>query len=200
MSDTPRRSRLPWWVRWLHTYVSLLGFAALLFFSVTGVTLNHAEFFEGDAASESTVEVELPTDLVADVGRPVDRLAVVEHLRAEHGLRGAVTEFVEDGDVLDVVFKGPATSAEVRIDREDGRAEIYAVAFGSVALVDDLHKGRNSGTAWSWVIDASAVVLSISALTGGWLLLYVRRRRTAGVLVAVVGTVALVAVYAVWVP
>ena len=31
-------------IRWLHIYVSVLGFLALLFFSVTGITLNHAEW------------------------------------------------------------------------------------------------------------------------------------------------------------
>ena len=32
------------WIRWLHIYVSVLGFLALLFFAVTGFTLNHAEW------------------------------------------------------------------------------------------------------------------------------------------------------------
>ena len=31
-------------VRWLHIYVSVLGFLALLFFALTGFTLNHAEW------------------------------------------------------------------------------------------------------------------------------------------------------------
>ncbi len=31
-------------IRWLHIYVSVLGFLALLFFAVTGFTLNHAEW------------------------------------------------------------------------------------------------------------------------------------------------------------
>jgi hypothetical protein len=34
-------------IRWLHIYVSVLGFLALLFFSVTGFTLNHAEWLLG---------------------------------------------------------------------------------------------------------------------------------------------------------
>ena len=35
---------------WLHIYVSMLGLAAVLFFSVTGLTLNHPDwFFAGGA-------------------------------------------------------------------------------------------------------------------------------------------------------
>ncbi len=30
-------------MRWLHIYVSLFGLAAVLFFSVTGLTLNHPD-------------------------------------------------------------------------------------------------------------------------------------------------------------
>src|SRR5262245_30147080 len=36
-------------VRWLHIYVSLLGFTALVFFAITGVTLNHPTWFGIDA-------------------------------------------------------------------------------------------------------------------------------------------------------
>src|SRR5690242_1346613 len=36
-------------VRWLHIYVSLLGFTALTFFAITGVTLNHPTWFGIDA-------------------------------------------------------------------------------------------------------------------------------------------------------
>ena len=48
MSEVPRRRKsLAWWVRWAHVYVSMIGFLALLGFAVTGLTLNHASYFEG---------------------------------------------------------------------------------------------------------------------------------------------------------
>src|SRR4051812_8291779 len=31
--------------RWLHIYLSMFGLAAVLFFSVTGLTLNHPDWF-----------------------------------------------------------------------------------------------------------------------------------------------------------
>ena len=38
--------------RWLHVYLSMVSFAIVLFFSVTGLTLNHTEWF---ANSEKTI-------------------------------------------------------------------------------------------------------------------------------------------------
>ena len=34
-------------MRWLHIYLSMLGLAAVLFFSVTGITLNHPDWVFG---------------------------------------------------------------------------------------------------------------------------------------------------------
>src|SRR5258708_40057779 len=35
--------------RWLHTYLSMLSFSILLFLAATGLTLNHAGWFEGQS-------------------------------------------------------------------------------------------------------------------------------------------------------
>ena len=32
-------------MRWLHIYLSVFSLAAILFFSVTGITLNHPDWF-----------------------------------------------------------------------------------------------------------------------------------------------------------
>jgi hypothetical protein len=34
------------WSRWIHVYLSMISFISLLFFAVTGLTLNHTEWFE----------------------------------------------------------------------------------------------------------------------------------------------------------
>ena len=46
---------MPGWMRWFHTYVSMLGLGSLLFFSVTGLTLNHPDWTLGGRRRESTV-------------------------------------------------------------------------------------------------------------------------------------------------
>ena len=46
-----KRSSFAAWMRWLHIYLSMLGFTALIFFSVTGITLNHADWFFADLSN-----------------------------------------------------------------------------------------------------------------------------------------------------
>ena len=48
---SPRRAaglRFAAFARWLHIYLSMFGLAAVLFFSVTGLTLNHPDWFFGN--------------------------------------------------------------------------------------------------------------------------------------------------------
>src|SRR3954452_4984480 len=41
--------RLAALMRWLHIYLSMFGLATILFFGVTGITLNHPDWFFGEA-------------------------------------------------------------------------------------------------------------------------------------------------------
>jgi hypothetical protein len=77
---------------------------------------------------------------------------------------------------------------------------VHVLELNGWAVLDDLHKGRDSGVAWAWVIDVSAVLMAVSAVSGLWLVLYVRRRRSPGLVVTLVGTLVLLAVVWMWVP
>jgi hypothetical protein len=44
----PLLSRAYAWARTLHLYLSMLSFLAVLFFALTGLTLNHPEWFGGE--------------------------------------------------------------------------------------------------------------------------------------------------------
>jgi hypothetical protein len=186
----------PWprWIRWLHIYGSMLGLAATLLFAVTGLSLNHADWFESKEPTVRTFAGELPAALLAEA---VDQLAVAERLRAAHRLQGMVTEFLVDDAQCLVVWKGPGYAADATIERADGRYRIEEQRRGLWAVLDDLHKGRDCGPLWSLVIDASAVALAFLSLTGLWLLLYLKKRRRAGLLTALVGTVMVVAAFAI---
>ncbi|MGU3843637.1 PepSY-associated TM helix domain-containing protein, partial [Vibrio diabolicus] len=52
-----------------------------------------------------------------------------------------------------------------------GAAEVETTHFGIVALLNDLHKGRNSGGIWKWFIDVTALLMVFFVLTGVCLLL-----------------------------
>lgn len=192
-ASTSGGRRLPRWIRWLHVYGSMLGLTATLLFAVTGLTLNHADWFEGGEPAVRTVEGTLPT---APLAGDVDELTVAETLRARHGLRGAVTAFETDDAQCTVIWKGPAYSADATIERADGRYRLEEARRPLIALLDDLHKGRDCGPVWAFVIDASAVVLAFLSLTGLWLLFYLKKRRRSGLVTALVGTVALLVAFA----
>ena len=125
----------------------------------------------------------------------VAKLEIVEHLRAVEHVRGATKEFSSDEFQCMVGFRAPGYSADAFIDRETGSYQFVQSSFGVIALLNDLHKGRDSGLGWSWVIDLSAIFLIVVSLTGFCLLFYIRRRRLSGILVSILGVGLVVALY-----
>jgi hypothetical protein len=130
----------------------------------------------------------------------VDRLDVVEYLRNTHGIKGALSDFRIDDWQVSVSFTGPGYEADAFIDRETGEYDLTESQMGFVAVINDLHKGRDTGTAWKWLIDFSAVLMTLVSLTGMVLVFFVPRVRSSGIVVAVAGTILAVVVYALWVP
>ncbi len=194
-------------MRWLHIYLSMFGLAAVLFFSATGLTLNHPDWFYSGAERRDDTEGDLDrkwlnpespkgtTSSASDEGRDVAKLEIVEHLRKTHGVRGALAEFRTDEAECLVTFKGPGYAADAFIDRASGHYRLSQAYHGFVALINDLHKGRDSGPVWSVLIDVSAVVMTVISLTGLILLFYLKLRRIPGLVAIGVGTAVVVGVF-----
>jgi hypothetical protein len=199
---------------WLHIYVSMFGLAVVLFFSVTGITLNHPDWFyekaersvdAGGEINPKWLHLDTPgpsssTGSEADPSREVAKLEVVEHLRKVHGVRGALSDFRVDDLECSVSFKGPGYAADALIDRESGRYKLTQQYHGLIAVINDLHKGRDTGPVWSLLIDISAVVLTFISLTGLVLLFYLKLRRVKGLVVGLIGAGVLVALWWLGVP
>jgi hypothetical protein len=200
--------RFAYWMRWLHIYMSMFGLAAVMFFGVTGLTLNHPDWFLSEMTRHAEIEGTIPPALLNRAGAPegddpslqVAKLEVVEMLRNAHRIHGALTDFQVDEVECSITFKGPGYAADVLVDRETGRYELTQSSFGLVAVLNDLHKGRDTGFAWSLLIDVSAILVTLIALTGLILLFYLKLRRVPGVVIAVVGTIAVIAVFLLGVP
>jgi uncharacterized protein len=201
-------------MRWLHIYLSMFGLAAVLFFSATGITLNHPDWFFGEAQRSVRSEGKIdpgwlrleaakagssPED-PADLSRQISKLEVVEFLRQTHGIRGAITDFKVDESECVVTFKGPGYAADAFIDRDSGRYTLTQSFHGVIAVLNDLHKGRDTGLAWSILIDASAIVLTLVSLSGLVLLLYLKLRRIPGLVVVIIGAIIVVALFLLGVP
>jgi hypothetical protein len=174
--------------RWLHIYLSMVSFGLLFFFAVTGLTLNHADWFfsNRDATRRETGTLAREWVSVPDDIR-IAKLEIVEHLRSQHHIRAAVGEFRLDPTECTVVFKGPGYSAEARIDRGTGSYEFQETRFGFVAVMNDLHKARDTGAGWSFVVDLSAGLMVAVSLTGMVLIYFVKRKFVSGVITALAG-------------
>jgi hypothetical protein len=186
-------------VRWLHIYLSMVSFALIFFFAVTGLTLNHAERFTGKV---STVEVSgaLNPAWVRDPDTlKVDKLSVVEYLRKTHGISAAQSDFRIDDEQVGVSFKGPGFAADAFVDRATGKYQLTKTSAGFIGLINDLHKGRDTGHAWSVFIDVAAVLLSVVSLTGLLLLLFLKKRRASGLWIAAAGLALALLVYLIWI-
>lgn len=186
--------------RWLHIYLSMISFAILLFFAITGLTLNHTEWFADQVKTTKTVGV-LQVKWVnnPDTAR-ISKLDVVEFLRNKHGVRGYLSEFIIDDNECALTFKGPGYSSEAFIDRKTGKYELSETRMGLVAVMNDLHKGRDSGEKWSWVIDISAVFVALVSLTGLILILFLKRKRSSGLIIAAIGALLCYTIYKIFVP
>lgn len=173
--------------RWLHIYLSMVSFGILFFFAATGLTLNHADWFFSDRDTTTRTSGALDLHWIAPSASTVAKLEVVEYLRAHHAVKGAMGEFRLDPSECTIVFKGPGYSAEARVDRTTGKYELSETRLGFVAVINDLHKGRDTGPAWSLVVDLSAVLMIVVSLTGMVLIYFVKRRFVSGVLTACAG-------------
>ncbi len=189
----------------MHIYLSMFGLAVILFFSVTGLTLNHPDWFFDERTVHSTGTINTAwMNVVApppgdwdqyDYSHEVSKLEVAEFLRAEHRLRGSVTDFLAFEDECEVTFQGPGYAATARINRDSGDYAIDVTANDFVTVINDLHKGRHTGQAWSWVIDISAIIGTLVAVSGFILIFFLRLRRQTGILTAVVGSIVLWILY-----
>lgn len=187
--------------RWLHIYLSMVSFAIVLFFSVTGLTLNHPTWFGGDKQIETKYKGKLNANWVNNPDtNKVAKLEIVEFFRKKHNAKGFVSEIRIDDAEISLSLKGPAYGFDAFIDRTNGVYEASEIKMGAVAVMNDLHKGRDSGSGWAWVIDVSAIFLILVSLSGLILLLFMKKRRVAGLISGVIGLIICYLIYVIFVP
>ncbi len=172
------------WSRWLHTYLSMASFGILLFFALTGITLNHQSAFTGIVKPTRFTGSVDTAWMKAPDARKDDIIAT---LRSRHKIRAALADFRIDDDQVQVSFKGPGYATDGFIERTTGKYDLTESRLGFVAVVNDLHKGRDTGKAWATVIDISAGLMTLVSLTGLTLIFFLYKRLRAGLLTLAVG-------------
>ena len=191
------KRRTAHWSRWLHTYLSMVSFTILLFFAITGLTLNHQSALTGiprpKVFTGSLAAALLKTPAA-------HQQEIITMLRARHGIKADLSDFRIDDDQVQISFKGPGYSADGFADRRSGKYELNENRLGLVAIINDLHKGRDTGKVWSGVIDISAILMVLVSLSGLVLIFFLQKKLRSGLVALAIGTVLCYVVYQVWVP
>ena len=182
------------WARLTHVYTSMIALVLILFFGLSGITLNHPDWTFGDAVSTRNDSGPLPFDPIAADGS-VDLLGISEFARSDLGANGSVDSYDVVNGIAGIVYKNPGYSADLFVDLEANTYEFSVEQQGWVGVMNDLHKGRDTGTSWSWLIDVSGAILVVVSITGLAMQFFLRkRRRSALVSASVGGLIALVLV------
>lgn len=185
------------WLKTLHQWhwiSSALCLVGMILFAATGITLNHAAQIKAKARTENLRAV-LPPDVQAQLaagpqeGEAPLPEALAQWLDAQWQLRpGArLAEWSEDEVYLSL--PRPGGDGWLSVDRASGEAEYEVTDRGWIAYFNDLHKGRNTGAAWSWFLDLFAVACLVFCITGLFLLHFHARHRALTWPVVALGTV-----------
>ncbi|MDP0491434.1 MAG: PepSY-associated TM helix domain-containing protein [Verrucomicrobiota bacterium JB023] len=173
-----------------HWVSSAVCLASMLLFAVTGITLNHAEDIKVTPKVRTETFVLSDTQLASLEGLAYDEdtplpKALAKELTKRVGtpIQGKDAEWSEYEIYL--TLARPGQDAWLLIDRETGDVEFEQTSRGAISFLNDLHQGRNTGTAWSWYLDIFSVACVIFTLTGLALLwVHCKRRPSTWPLVA----------------
>lgn len=173
------------WVKQLHTWhwmSSAICLIGMLLFAITGITLNHAGAIEA-SPQIVTVEQILPASLLqelegvtGDENTPLPAsLTDWANDKLDVNLTGRPVEWSDQEAYI--ALPKPGGDGWVSFDRTSGAVIYEATDRGWISWLNDLHKARDTGIAWSWFIDVFAAACIIFCLTGFFLLQLHSRNR-----------------------
>ncbi len=174
-------------------------FSLLIFFSLTGISLNHHDWFEMDGA-EQNYSLELPekiSQLLTIEPPSIDTLK--NHVQQQTGLSNPRSIDIASGEIS-FDYPLPAGYAFVTLQSDSATMDIEYKQGSLIALLNDLHKGRHTDSAWSLLIDVSALAIALLSISGLIILLQHSQRRFTGLLMVLSGTLTPVLIFMAWVP
>lgn len=191
--------------RLLHIYLSTLLLGLLLMFCVTGIVLNHPSWLENSYTDKDRTLINSP-EIIQSLNDNSEQnwqtlvpkaQALIEQQLPNLNQPKTITV---DQEVVEILFdyQLPASYTLV-VFNTDGITVEYRQSHW-LSIMNDLHKGRHSGATWSWVIDVSAALIVLFAITGMIILFQNRKRRTAGLILTVLGLFTPFLIYWAFVP
>jgi hypothetical protein len=176
----------------LHWISAAVCFAALALFTITGITLNHASAISAKPEITSR-ETQLPEPLRAALGADVSTEgvpdAIGDWVAGEFGIDVDAATAEWSDEELYLSAPGPGRDAWVSIERASGATKFESTDRGWISYFNDLHKGRNTGLAWTLFIDVVAAAVLFFSITGLILLQIQARQRKSTWPLVIGGTV-----------
>lgn len=187
--------------RMLHAYLSAFAFLALMFFAVTGLLLNHPDWFGSGRDEPRDSIIHLPLVAIQQAQQqPQPEQALAALVAKKISLHGQLkqTDLIEPDMLLH--FEGVGGSSDVSIDLSSGRTEVSNSDAQFSRIIQDLHRGKNSGAAWKWLIDISAIVILALSMFGFILFFSVRFRVVVNIRLVVLSLALMIGLFLFFVP
>lgn len=162
--------------RYVHGWLSAFAFLTLVFFSATGLLLNHPDWFE-PAKDEQSQVIQLPDQIMKSIaGKENPSDEILAYIRQNHDLVGRYKSSEVMDDEVMIHLESPAGSSDIWVTLDDRKAEVTTKPASTVSLLNELHRGKNASTAWSWMIDISAILILLMSIAGYILFLSIKTR------------------------
>jgi hypothetical protein len=204
--DAPRRPRsaakIAFYtqIRHWHGYLSAFAFLSLIFFSATGIILNHPDWVISEPEAVR-VTASLPASALDAAQKSADPGAALGLLAAEHmPLKGAYASADIDGGEAFLRFTGVKGSSDVQIDLATGAARGEVRQADLLTMMNELHRGKNVGEAWRAVIDIAGIVILALSLLGYILFFTLRFRLRVALVLTGVSLITMVGIFFAFVP
>ncbi|RMH94090.1 hypothetical protein EBB59_02700 [Lysobacter pythonis] len=184
--DIAAQQRRGFWLRQLHQWhwiSAAVCLMAMLLFSVTGITLNHAASIEATPRVKTGHET-MPASVLRSLGARMEGNAplpatVIDWLNDALPLVVGRQVAEWSADEIYLALPRPGGDGWLSIDRASGEVEYERSDRGWLAYFNDLHKGRHTGAAWRWFIDVFALACLVFTVSGLFLLqMHARQRRS----------------------
>lgn len=165
----------------------MFSLLAILFFALTGITLNHPDWKFTNTETKRELKGQLPQGWKK--GGKVDLFRVGEFLRSHDGVRGSADppDLRDDDDEGTLSYKAPGYTADCVFNVKTGSYDLTITSQGFIGMMNDFHRGNSASAGWRWVIDFSGALLTVVALTGLSLLVYLKKLRTTALVAMGVG-------------
>jgi uncharacterized protein len=186
--------------RW-HGYLSAFAFLVLIFFSATGILINHPDWLSSDEPQVQTAQTRITSAEIAAARRNSDFGEALGATLSRHtALVGAYASADIDGRQALLRFEGVKGTSDVTLDLTSGVAQVRVKMADMVTMLDDLHRGKNAGPTWQAVIDISAALILTLSLVGYMLFFSMNYRLRTSLILTAAGLAALGGIFIFLVP